>query len=151
MIKRAEIEGADMVALVEDDEGYSLLLKKLLVRHGVLNEVRLFDNSYKFLDFIQNWNSGSGKLMLLLDLNLPMMNGFELLKKIRKDFSKEELPVVVISTTARKSDVDMSYEIGCDAFIKKPIDFKELYLTATNLGIELVTSSDTETKRVTNE
>lgn len=63
--------------------------------------------------------------LILLDLNLPVMDGFSLLKKIRSDQSTRYIPIIVLSSSGEDSDIEKSYEFGANSYIRKPVDFLE--------------------------
>ena len=114
------------IILVEDDDSNSLLIKRMLERAEVTQEIILFDNGFEFLSYIsENIHSGE-KYLVLLDLNLPVLNGFQILEKLRNIASMDKLPVYVMSTTVRRSDVEQAYSSGCTNFLRKPITYDNL-------------------------
>ena len=80
--------------------------------------------------------------LLLLDLNMPKLDGRQVLQQIRKDEGLRSLPVVVLTTSKQEEDIIRSYELGCNSFITKPVGVEAFMRTVRELGsywFELVT------------
>lgn len=63
--------------------------------------------------------------LILLDLNLPVIDGFSLLEKIRSDKATRKTPVIVLTSSGEESDIEKSYDLGANSYIQKPVDFLE--------------------------
>lgn len=119
------------ILIIEDNPDDGLLtlraLKKLNHRNITIAETgsEALEHLYgKKMD-----KKGSEKIkapdLILLDLNLPVIDGFTLLKKIRTDKSTEKIPVIVLTSSGEESDIEKSYELGANSYIQKPVDFLE--------------------------
>ena len=63
------------------------------------------------------------RLMVLLDLNLPVLNGYEVLKLMKENDSTKRIPVVILTTTEDDREISKCYELGCNVFVTKPVDY----------------------------
>ncbi len=122
--------------LTEDDEGYAVLLQRLFERAEIKCELVWFPDGVKLLEYVKDGKL-TGDELVLLDLNLPVMSGFEVLADLRKEYGKEELPVIVISTTIRDKEFQKCLELGANSFLKKPISYTELISVTEKIGVEL--------------
>ena len=125
------------ILLVEDDDSHTVLIKKMFSRNGVANEIIAFDNGMDFLNFLENYTVNPNELIVLLDLNLPLLDGYQILERLRTIYPKTTLPVVVISTTARGNEIELSYSKGCNTFLKKPVNFLDLIESINSMGLTL--------------
>jgi DNA-binding response OmpR family regulator len=123
------------LVLTEDDEGYAVLLQRLFERASIKCELIWFPHG---IDLLKNINetTPSDDTLLLLDLNLPVMSGFEVLAELRQKFNKDALPIIVISTTIREKEYQQCLELGANSFLKKPISYEELTSTMKRIGME---------------
>src|SRR3989337_2525064 len=123
------------ILLVEDDPGHALLIEKNLRRANITNEIVKFDNGQKALDFLFKDEGGLREpLLILLDLNLPVLDGYQVLKTIRNDERTKRIPVVVLTTTDNPHEVARCYEHGCNLYVTKPVEYEELSRPIQSLG-----------------
>jgi two-component system response regulator len=73
--------------------------------------------------------------VVLLDLNLPLLNGHEVLRRLRADARTRRIPVVVLSSSQEDKDIVASYDLGANSFVQKPVDFPEFVNAASQLGL----------------
>ena len=76
-----------------------------------------------------------GPVVVLLDLKLPKLNGLDVLKEIRTDAALSSTPVVMLTSSREEQDLIRSYELGVNAFVVKPVDFKEFFDAIQGLGM----------------
>src|SRR4030067_3076490 len=115
------------ILLVEDDPGHALLIEKNLRRANITNAIVKFDNGQKALDFLFKDEGGFREpLLILLDLNLPVLDGYQVLKTIRNDERTKRIPVVVLTTTHNPHEVARCYEHGCNLYVTKPGEDEEV-------------------------
>jgi len=113
---------------VEDDEEQAILLGEALRLNGVTAEVRRARDGEEALRILSACN-GSNKAwpaVVLLDLNMPKMNGFDVLRHIRSQDDTRILPVVVLSSSTREEDVRNAYLLGANSYVRKFTSFPEL-------------------------
>ena len=130
-----------IILLVEDNPDDQLLTKAALEMNNILNEVVIAENGVEALDFLNGRGKWEGRniddlpALVLLDLNMPKMGGFDVLKHIRADPRTELLPVVILTTSKEDRDVVDSYKNGANSYVKKPVDFDEFTNAAKQLGM----------------
>ena len=122
------------MVLVEDDEGYVVLLQRLFERAKIKCELVWMPDGIKLLEYLKSSQQGSNAI-LLLDLNLPVLSGFEVMEELRKTHNAIELPVIIISTTIREKEFQKCIDLGANAFLKKPISYNELINVTEKMGM----------------
>jgi CheY-like chemotaxis protein len=118
------------ILLVEDDPGHALLIKKNLRRGGVNEDIIVLDDGQKAVDYLLKqgaYAAGEHRLplLVLLDLNLPVLSGYQVLKIIKNDQRTKKIPVVVLTTTDNPHEVARCYELGCNMYVTKPIEYEQ--------------------------
>ena len=139
------------VLLVEDDPGHAALIKKNLKRAGINNPFVHLKDGQEAVDFIFCKGEYEGKerpakLLVLLDLNMPLLDGYQVLKMMKEDDATKNIPVVVLTTTESPDEVQRCYELGCNVFITKPVEYDEFTAAIRKLGlfIEIMMVPDTD-------
>ncbi len=130
------------ILLAEDDEGHATLIKKNLKRSGLLNEIIHFKDGEETLNYLfqkgkRKIRTGDTHLILLLDIKMPKIDGFEVLAKIKEDPELKKMPVFMITTTADPAEVERCYSLGCSTYINKPIDYEKFVGAIRILGLFL--------------
>ena len=129
-----------VIAMVEDDEGHARLIEKNLRRAGVNNEIVPLSDGTSALDFLFG-SDGSGlankgrPLLILLDLNLPDMSGIDILKRLKENEHLRVLPVVVLTTTDDKGEIQRCSDLGCNVYVTKPVDYEKFANAIQQLGL----------------
>jgi len=129
------------VLLVEDSEDDVQLTLRAFRKHNLANEVHVVTDGQEALDFL--FCSGPYESrdplhmpnVVLLDLNLPKLDGLEVLKQIRGDARTATLPVVVLTSSAEERDLVESYRLGANSYVRKPVDFQQFADAAQQLGL----------------
>ena len=111
-----------------------------LARCQLLNEVTHVRDGVEALEYLRadGRYAGAhhgGPVVVLLDLKLPKLNGLEVLKEIRNDPAISRTPVVMLTSSREEQDLVRSYELGVNAFVVKPVDFKEFLEAIQGLGM----------------
>ena len=126
------------VLLVDDNEDNRDMLSRRLTRRGYQSVV--VDSGEAALDYIQN-NRNLG--LVLLDIMMPGIDGIETLKRIRQTYSRNQLPVLMVTAKAQSDDMVRAFELGANDYITKPIDFAvTLARVETQLAIVKATKQD---------
>ncbi len=130
------------ILLAEDDLGHARLVERNLRRGGIHNEIVHAADGRIALDFVQGAGQFAGaprpsQLLVLLDLNMPVLDGFEVLEMLKNDPATRRVPVIVLTTTDVPEDVDRCYRLGCNVFITKPVEYDAFIEAVRRLGLLL--------------
>ncbi len=123
MVKEKEIFN---ILLIEDNEGDILLTRKAIGMSNHSAQIHVAKNGREGLNFLEKKGLYSGSPtpdLVLLDLNMPEMNGKEVLKAVKKIDHLKVIPIVVLSTSISDKDISESYHLNASSYIKKPVDF----------------------------
>lgn len=127
-----------LILLVEDNPDDEALTLRALRSSNIANEVVVVHDGAEAIDFLLGPNRGDLHRLpeiVLLDLNLPKVNGFEVLKRIRSDPRTQSLPVVILTTSDEDRDLVESYKLGANSYVQKPVDFEEFRKAIKQLGM----------------
>ena len=128
------------IIMIEDDEGHARLIERNIRRSGVNNEIIPFTSGTAALNYLFG-KDGAGAyrkgeaLLILLDLNLPDMTGIEILRRVKEDRNLKCAPVVVLTTTDDSQDIKRCYELGCNVYITKPVNYESFANAIRQLGL----------------
>lgn len=126
----AELHRIIRILLVEDNPDDINITKRALSEAKVINKLWPVRDGQEALDFLQHKgqyqdSSTSPKPgLILLDINLPKINGIDVLKSIKEDADLKRIPVVMLTVSKRDEDIVKSYNLGCNSFIQKPVNFE---------------------------
>ena len=109
------------ILIVEDDEVDVMTIKRAMKEIHVTNPVEVRWNGEEALDYLQGENELPG--IVLLDLNMPRMNGMEFLQQVRSDERLKRIPVVVLTTSREEQDRFSSFNLGVAGYMIKPVDY----------------------------
>ena len=130
-----------IILLVEDNEDDALLTVRALNRNNILNEVVIARDGAEALDYLFCTGSHAQRdsavmpQVVLLDLNLPKVNGLQVLERIRQDERTRLLPVVILTTSNEEVDMIKSYALGANSYIRKPVNFEQFTEAVRQLGM----------------
>ena len=126
------------ILMVEDDHGHAKLIEKNIRRANISNEIVHFDAGQPALDYLFSEEVlANGPLLILLDLNLPDMQGTDILAEVKRDERLKRAPVVVLTTTDDKTEIQRCYDLGCNVYITKPVDYESFAAAIRQLGLFL--------------
>jgi DNA-binding response OmpR family regulator len=128
------------IIMIEDDEGHARLIERNIRRSGVNNEIIPFTNGTDAVRHLFGSDStGIGHkgraLLILLDLNLPDMSGIDILRQIKENKYLKSAPVVVLTTTDDSHEIKRCYELGCNVYITKPVNYESFANAIRQLGL----------------
>ncbi|MBW1744800.1 MAG: response regulator [Deltaproteobacteria bacterium] len=112
------------ILLVEDDQVDAMTVKRALKEIKVTNRLDIVNNGEEALTFLKN-SENEKPGIILLDLNMPRMNGIEFLKIAKKDESLKKIPVVVLTTSKEDQDKVDSFNLGVAGYMIKPVDYQK--------------------------
>lgn len=114
------------VLLVEDDPGDVLMTREAFEDHKLANNLSVVSDGVSAMQFLRKEGEHAGAPtpdLVLLDLNLPRMDGREVLAELKSDETLRHIPVVVLTTSEAEEDVLRSYALHANAYVTKPVDF----------------------------
>jgi two-component system, response regulator len=129
------------ILLVEDNVSDIELTKRAFEKNHISNELRVVEDGKDALDYLfcageyEGRNIQDSPSVVLLDLNLPRINGLEVLQAIRANPQTKYLPVVILTSSDHEKDIVSSYNLGTNSYIQKPVDFNHFIEAVGKLGI----------------
>ncbi len=129
------------VLLVEDNADDEELMRLAFESGNIMNRLVVVRDGVEALDFLFRTGPHSERdsdfwpQLVLLDLKLPKVSGLDVLRRIRSDERTRTLPVVVLTSSKQDEDVVRSYELGANAYVRKPVEFGEFLEAAKQLGM----------------
>ena len=131
------------ILLVEDDPGHTRLIEKNLRRANIKNEIHFATNGQEAIDYLFCEGESANKkptsdLLVLLDLNLPVLDGYQVLERMKIDERTKRIPVIILTTTDDPREVNRCYELGCNVYITKPVDYEQFSVAIRSLGLFLL-------------
>lgn len=128
-----------IILMADDDADDRILAKEALSENKLANELYFVEDGEELLDYLYQrgkFNSENAPRpgLILLDLNMPKMDGREALREIKGDDRLKKIPVIVLTTSKAEEDIIRSYELGVNSFITKPVTFDELVEVTRQIG-----------------
>lgn len=129
------------ILLVEDNRDDEALTLRAFKKNNILNEVVVARDGQEALDYLFATGRYAGRdtsvlpQIVLLDLNLPLVAGLEVLRRIRADETTKLLAVVVLTSSKEEEDIVRSYSLGANSFVRKPVEFDEFTQAVKTLGL----------------
>jgi CheY-like chemotaxis protein len=130
------------ILLVEDDPGHARLIEKNLRRSNVANDVVKASDGQQALDYLFGEGEYAGSerpspLLVLLDLNLPVLDGYQVLERMKANEGTRRIPVIILTTTNDRREVSRCYDLGCSVYVTKPVDYAQFSEAIQRLGLFL--------------
>jgi CheY-like chemotaxis protein len=138
-MSRGGVKRPPVVLLVDDDSADQELTRRAFGRAEISGDLRGVDDGEGALEYLNrrgryaDADRSPRPDLVILDLNMPGLDGYRVLEEIRGDAHLRRLPVVVMSTTTNVDDVNRTYALGCNTFIRKPTGFDELVHVVSEL------------------
>lgn len=132
-----------VIIITDDDDGHAELILDGLRNSGVANKIIRFCDGEYLWDFLTgstvsgNAFDSSKAYLLLLDINMPRLNGVEVLARMKGDARLKDIPIMMLTTTEDPREVERCYRLGCNVYITKPVDFAQFAETLHRLGLFL--------------
>ncbi len=133
--------GHNVILLVEDNKDDEALTIRALKKNNITNEVVVSRNGVEALDYLFGTGAFLGRdtsilpQVVLLDLNLPKVDGLTVLKEIRKSEITRFVPVVVLTSSKEDRDIIESYSLGANSYVRKPVEFEKFVEAIRQLGL----------------
>ena len=139
------------ILLAEDDSGHARLIEKNLRRSNITNSVITVGDGQQAIDYLFGEGEYAGHtpaspLLMLLDLNMPVLDGYQVLQRMKADERTKRIPVIILTTTDDTREVARCYDLGCSIYITKPVDYDQFREAIAKLGLflSIVTIPDGE-------
>jgi CheY-like chemotaxis protein len=131
-----------VILMAEDDQGHASLVQRNLRRAGIANEIVHTTDGQAALDYVRCEGAYAnrtlnGPLLLLLDINMPRMDGVQVLRQIKATEETAKIPVIMLTTTDDPREVERCYQIGCSVYITKPVEYDAFVDAVQRLGLLL--------------
>ncbi len=129
-----------LILIADDDEDDRMFTKEAFEENYLLNEIRFVNDGVELIDYLKRRDKFTNPAdsprpgIILLDLNMPKMDGREALKEIKSDPLLRSIPVVVLTTSKAEQDVLQTYDLGVNCFITKPVAFSDFIEVTRMLG-----------------
>ena len=128
------------ILLVEDNTDDEELTRLAFEESGIVNHLDIVRDGAEALDYIFAIGAWAGRpggnpSLILLDLKLPKIGGLEVLRQLRADPRTELTPVVILTSSVEEQDLLRGYKLGCNSYIRKPVDFEQFTMAVRNLGM----------------
>ncbi|MHB9004530.1 MAG: response regulator, partial [Coriobacteriia bacterium] len=130
-----------VILLVEDNLRDIELTRRALIKSRIANEMIVAEDGQEALDYLFatgqyiDRDASNVPALVLLDLNLPCVDGLEVLRQIRAEPLTSRLPVVILTTSKEEQDVAKSYDLGANSYIRKPVDFAQFAQAIEQMGL----------------
>jgi two-component system response regulator len=131
----------ESILLVEDSPDDETLTLRALNKNNVANNIVVAHDGAEALDYLFATGTYAGRdtsiqpEVVLLDLKLPKVDGFEVLRQLRADVRTKLLPVVILSSSGEEQDLARCYALGANSYVQKPVDFNEFLVSIQQVGL----------------
>jgi CheY-like chemotaxis protein len=130
------------ILLAEDDPGHATLIQRNLKRSGFVNSIVHVNDGQEALDYLRCTGAFAGRtpngpLLLVLDINMPRVDGIEVLQAVKGDHALAKIPVIMLTTTDDPREVARCYELGCNVYITKPVAYEQFVEALQRVGLFL--------------
>ncbi len=131
-----------MILLAEDDDGHASLIHRNLERAGLVNGFHRVKDGQEALDYVRGEGAYAGQelkpnVLMLLDINMPRVDGVEVLRQLKSDVKTSMIPVIMLTTTDDPREVERCYQLGCNVYVTKPVDYDGFINAIRQLGLFL--------------
>jgi two-component system, response regulator len=129
------------ILLVEDNPDDIELTTLALAEAKITNRVIVVRNGVEALDYLLGTGAHAGRdasdqpVVVLLDIKLPLLNGIEVLRRMRADERTRRTPVVMLTSSTEQADIVSTYDEGANSYVRKPVDFENFVSAARQLGL----------------
>ncbi|MDP0497739.1 MAG: response regulator [Verrucomicrobiota bacterium JB024] len=129
------------IILADDDVGHRLLIKRNLRRSNITNEILEFGDGESLIKFLMGCKEDpvqkNRRFLVMLDIRMPRMDGTRALAIIKQDPDLKRIPIIMLTTTEDPQEIERCHDLGCNSYVKKPIDHEQFINAIRQLGLYL--------------
>jgi CheY-like chemotaxis protein len=127
------------IIIVEDDDGHATLVERNLRRAGLNNPIVRLRDGQEAVDyfFAEGRGENATDCVLLLDINMPRIDGINVLRRLKADARTSLIPTIMLTTTDDPREINRCYELGCNVYITKPVEYEPFIEAIRRLGFFL--------------
>lgn len=112
------------------------LTRRAFARRKVINPIEVARDGEQALEYLDRWQAGNPlPVVILLDINLPKVNGLEILRQFKASSYAQKVPVIILTTSAEDRDIEVAYKLGANSYIVKPVDFEKFLEVAAQIDL----------------
>jgi CheY-like chemotaxis protein len=131
------------ILLAEDDPGHARLVEKNMRRFNFTNDIVVVTDGQQALDFIRAEGEYAGTtppspLLVLLDLNMPVLDGYQVLERLKSDERTRRIPIIILTSTEDAREVERCYDLGCNVYVTKPVEYDQFSEAIHKIGLFLM-------------
>ncbi len=124
------------ILLIEDNPMDVDLTRRAFARRRVINPIEVARDGEEALAYLDKWENGEPlPVVVLLDINLPKVNGLEILHQFKASSLSQKVPIIVLTTSAEDRDIQTAYKLGANSYIVKPVDFEKFVDVAAQIDL----------------
>jgi CheY-like chemotaxis protein len=124
------------ILLAEDNPDDILIIKRAWSKGLIKNMLYIVNNGEEALEFLYKqgeYSNAPTPGLMLLDLKMPRVDGFEVLKTVKQDAKLKQLPIIVLTTSNREMDIQRAFNLGCNSYILKPVDYEKFLVAVETI------------------
>lgn len=128
------------IIVVEDDDGHATLIERNLRRAGLNNPLLRFRDGQEAVDFFfdpSRSNESLREAVLLLDINMPRLDGIDVLRRLKANPQTALIPTIMLTTTDDPREIERCYQLGCNVYVTKPVEYESFIEAIRRLGFFL--------------
>ena len=130
------------IVVVEDDDGHATLIERNLRRAGLTNPVVRLRDGQEAIDYFFSGADtpaapNTADSVLLLDINMPRVDGIDVLRRLKADARTARIPTIMLTTTDDPREIERCYQLGCNVYITKPVEYDAFMEAIRRLGFFL--------------
>lgn len=129
-----------IILIVEDNQDDEILILRALKKFNVKNRVDVVRDGAEALEYLFKTGvhadrQGDNPAVVALDIKLPKVDGLTVLERVRADARTKRVPVVMLTSSSQEEDMIRSYDLGCNSYVRKPVEFDKFTEAVSNLGL----------------
>lgn len=124
------------ILLVENNQDDIVITKRAMAKGRIRNKMYIVHDGEEAIDFFRKrgkYKNAPTPTLVLLDLKMPRLDGFEVLKEVKSDENLKSIPIIVLTSSERDKDIDLAYKLGCNSYIMKSVNFDNFIKTIISI------------------